>query len=111
MVKDKVDLFMAIHASNFQTYDLIIIKEKLEKLDDDKYYLIQSMQFQKPDTIFLIAILFGVERFFLNDNANGVLKLLTCYGCFIWWLLDIFSAKERTFKYNFELFNKTLAFT
>jgi hypothetical protein len=110
MQKDKVDLFLALNGNCFQPFNLMMVKEKLEKLEDDKFYLIQSMQFQKPDTIFLIAILFGVERFFLDDATKGVLKLITCYGCFVWWLLDIFSAKERACQYNFDLFNRTLSF-
>ncbi len=110
MEKSKVDMFMAINSINFQPHDLIRIKEKLEKLDDEKFYLVQSIQFQKPDTIFLIAIFFGLERFFLEDIAMGVLKFVTCYGCFIWWIADIFSAKERTYRYNAEKLNKVLSF-
>jgi len=109
MEKSKIDMFMAINATNFQSHELIIIKEKLEKMDDEKYFLIQSIQFQKPDTIFLIAIFFGLERFFLEDTTMGILKFVTCYGCFIWWIADIFSAKERTYKYNFEKLNRTLS--
>jgi hypothetical protein len=110
MEKSKVDMFMTMNASNFQATDLNLIKERLEKMDDDKYYLIQNLQFQKPDTIFLIAILLGWERFWLNDIALGVVKLVTLYGCFIWWLVDIFSAKNRAMKYNLNIFNQATSF-
>lgn len=110
MEKSKVDMFLAMNSGNFIQNDLMMIKEKLEKLDDDKFFIIQGLQFQKPDTILLIAILLGWDRFWLNDVALGILKVLTCYGCFIWWLVDIFTAKERTYKYNIQQFNKAVAF-
>jgi hypothetical protein len=109
MEKSKVDMFLAINAQNFRPSDLMIIKEKLEKISDDKSYVVHSLQLQKPETIFLIAILLGWERFWLDDTALGLLKVLTAYGCMVWWLLDIFSAKERAMKYNLQLFNQSLS--
>ena len=103
-------MFLSMNSGNFKQSDLMMIKEKLEKFDDDKFYLIQGLQFQKPDTIFLIAILLGWERFWLNDVALGIIKVITFYGCMVWWLVDIFSAKERTYKYNLQQINQALAF-
>ena len=110
MEKAKVDMFLMMNSANFQPHDLMMVKERLEKLDDDKFYLIQGLQFQKPDTIFLIAILLGWERFWLDDIALGIVKILTFYGCLIWWLVDIFSAKERVYKYNLQQFNRAVSF-
>lgn len=103
-------MFLSMNSGNFKQTDLMMIKEKLEKLEDDKFYLIQGLQFQKPDTIFLIAILLGWERFWLNDVALGIIKVITFYGCLVWWLVDIFSAKERTYKYNLQQINQALSF-
>ena len=110
MEKSKIDMFLSMNAANFKPSDWTMIKERLEKLDDDKFYLIQGLQFQKPDTIFIISILLGWERFWLGDIALGLVKILTAFGCGIWWLVDIFTAKERTFKYNLQQFNQALAF-
>lgn len=109
MEKSKVDMFIGLNAENFAPQDLMTIKAKLEQLDDDKFYLIQGAEYQKPSTIFLIAILLGWERFWLDDIAMGILKIITCYGCFIWWLVDIFSAKDRTKKYNFKKFTQAVS--
>ena len=93
MEKSKVDMYIGLNAESFKPQDLMVIKDKLEKMDDDKFYLIQGIELQKPSTIFLIAIILGWERFWLDDVGLGILKIVTLYGCGIWWLVDILSAK------------------
>ncbi|MCK9617607.1 MAG: TM2 domain-containing protein [Lentimicrobiaceae bacterium] len=110
MEKSKVDMFIGMNAENFNPQDIMVIKERLEKMDDDKFYLIQCTEFQKPSIILIIAILLGWERFWLDDMGLGIVKILTCYGCGIWWLIDIISAKERTKKYNFKIFVQKTSF-
>jgi len=110
MEKSKIDIFIGMNAENFEPQDLMAIKDKLEKMEDDKFLIIQGAEFQKPSTIFLIAILLGWERFWLDDVVLGIVKVITFYGCFIWWLVDIFSAKERAKKYNFKKFVQLSSF-
>ncbi|MBM3428617.1 MAG: TM2 domain-containing protein [Bacteroidetes bacterium] len=110
MEKSKVEMFLLMNASCFRTADLVIIKERLEKMEDSQFYLLQSVQFQKPDFILVISILLGWERFWLNDIGLGILKVVTCYGCLVWWLIDIISAKDRTYKHNMNEFNKAMMF-
>jgi len=31
----------------------------------------------------------GVDRFLMNKVGTGILKLLTCGGAGIWWLVDV----------------------
>jgi hypothetical protein len=110
MEKAKIDMFIGMNSENFEPQDLMAIRDKLEKIDDGKFLVIQGAEFQKPSTIFLIALLLGWERFWLDDVALGILKIVTCYGCFIWWIVDIFSAKERAKKYNFKKFVQLSSF-
>jgi hypothetical protein len=38
--------------------------------------LLQSIKLQKPQTIFLIALLLGWERFLLGDIGLGIVKVI-----------------------------------
>lgn len=31
----------------------------------------------------------GIDRFYLGHIVLGILKLVTCAGCGIWWLVDL----------------------
>lgn len=106
MEKSKVDMIAGMYIEYFDPQQLMAIREKLEQMDDSKAFLMQGADFQKPSTILLIAVLLGWERFWLDDMTMGVLKVITAYGCGIWWLIDIFSAKRRAMDYNFNKFNK-----
>lgn len=77
-------------------------------MDDSKEPLILSLNLQKPNLILIIAIVFGWDRLFLGDIGLGILKVLTCYGVFVWWLIDIFTAKKRTYDYNYKKFNQAV---
>ena len=44
------------------------------------------------------------EWFLLGDTGLGVLKLLTCGGCGIWWLIDLFTVQKKTRQYNYQKF-------
>ncbi|GHS94376.1 hypothetical protein FACS1894207_2470 [Bacteroidia bacterium] len=110
MDTNQVNFWLSINAANFAPSTLPIVKSKLEQIDDTQMMFLQSVSFKKPSTIFLIAILLGWERFFLGDIVLGIVKVVTGYGCGIWWLIDIFSAKKRAQQYNFAQFQKTTAF-
>ena len=108
MEKSKIDTFLSLNFENFDPSDVVYIRESLQNIDDNKAVAIHGLSFQKPKTIFILALLTGWERFFLDDIGLGLAKVLTCYGCFIWWLIDIFSAKKRARKYNIDKFNQLM---
>ena len=107
----KPELVQVFMMKNGECFDMMVIQDvqnKLAEVDDAKYALLMSMNLQQPTIILIIAIVLGWERFFLDDIGLGVLKVITCYGFGIWWLIDIFSAQRRTYEYNYKKFNETL---
>jgi TM2 domain-containing membrane protein YozV len=110
MEKRKIDLFIGMRAGYFSPLDMGTIRAQLERMDDDQFIMVQSVSYQNPSTIFLISILLGWERFWLEDPIKGILKIITCYGCLIWWFIDIFSAKRRAQEYNFKKFMELAAY-
>ena len=108
MKPDLVQAFMLKSGECFDPVTLQEVQSKLLELDDNKASYIMSANYQNPTLILIIAILLGWERFFLDDIGMGVLKVITCYGIGIWWLVDIFTAQRRTYEYNYKKFNEML---
>lgn len=69
-------------------------------------------QMTEPTVAIILSIflgVLGVDRFYIGDTGIGVGKLLTCGGCYIWWLIDIFLIIDATKQRNFELLSRYLA--
>ncbi len=41
---------------------------------------------------------FGVDRFYTGHIGLGILKLLTCGGFGIWWLIDVIFVATGTYR-------------
>ena len=94
---------------NGECFDMMALQDvqnKLAEVDDSRSALLMGLSLQNPTLMLIIAIILGWERFFLDDIALGVLKVITCYGCGIWWLIDVFTAQRRTCEYNYKKFNE-----
>ena len=107
MDSNKVDLFISTMGNMFPNTKLAIVKERLERLDDSKLTIVQSMDYKNPTTMLLFSIFLGglgVDRFMLGQVGLGILKIITFGGCGIWTIIDWFTVTGRTKEKNFELF-------
>lgn len=107
----KQEFIQAFMLKNGECFDMAVVQEvqrQLAAVDDTKAAYFMSLNLQKPTVMLVIAILLGWERFFLDDIGLGVVKVITCYGFGIWWLVDIFTAQRRTYDYNFKKFNEAM---
>lgn len=107
MDSKKVDMFIATMSTKFPNTKIMVIKERLERLDDSKFTVVQSMDYKDPTTLLIISIFLGalgVDRFMLGEIGLGVLKLLTLGGCGIWTIIDWFTVMNRTKEKNFQVF-------
>ncbi len=109
MEQQKVDLFLMQRGECFPPEQIPIIRQKLMDLDENKAMMIQAVDYRNPTLMLVLSILvgsLGVDRFMLGDIGLGVLKLITCGGCGIWWIIDLILIMDKTRKYNFQKFSQ-----
>ena len=113
MDANKVDMFMMSNTKYFEGHNLHAIRERLLALDDDKWPMIQMVQYKDPTTALLISIFagdYGIDRFYIGDTGMGVGKLLTCGGAGIWLIVDWFLIQGATKQKNLEKFNQAMMY-
>ena len=111
MEQSKIDMYLAQNAKMLPASKLPLIKDALAKVDESKLIYLQSVEYKDPNTVLILSILLGtlgIDRFILGDAGMGVLKLLTCGGVYVWWIIDMVNAQERTQAYNFKKLSETL---
>ena len=98
-------MFLLTSAKYFPSESISVVKEKLEKLSEDKAVLLHSLQFKDPTMMLIISILIGtlgVDRFILGQTGLGVAKLLTCGGLGVWTIIDWFLIMGETRNVNLQ---------
>lgn len=69
------------------------------------------MQMKDPIISLILSIVvgyLGVDRFYVGDIGLGIIKLITCGGLYIWWLVDIFLIMGKTRMRNYERLTQVL---
>jgi hypothetical protein len=113
MEANKVDMFMMSNTKFFEGHNLFAIRERLLALDDEKWPMLQILQFKDPTTALLLSIFagtLGIDRFYIGDIGMGVGKLLTCGGLGIWKIVDFFLIQGATKQNNLEKFNQAMMY-
>lgn len=69
------------------------------------------MQMKDPIISLILSIVvgyLGIDRFYVGDIGLGIIKLITCGGLYIWWLVDIFLIMGKTRMKNYEQLTQVL---
>jgi TM2 domain-containing membrane protein YozV len=110
MDNNRVDMFIMSNSKFFESYQLNEIRNRLLAIPEERWPMIQFMQFKDPTTSLIISILagaLGIDRFYIGDTGLGIGKLLTCGGFGIWTIIDWFLIMDATKQKNIEQFNQT----
>lgn len=95
---------LIVYGSKLPAISLPMVREQLRTMDYNTANMV-FVQMKDPTLVLVISILFGVygiDRIYLGDVGLGILKLLTCGGLGIWWLIDLFLVMDRTREKNLE---------
>ena len=104
MTKEKIDMYVMTNQKYLPAEKMVIIRQKLQEINEEQFTLVSTVEFKDPTTILLISLFlggFGVDRFMLGDTAMGILKLFTMGLCGILTIIDWFSVQKKTREVNF----------
>lgn len=104
MNNQQVDQLIAIYGNKLPYTALGTIREKLAGMDYNtaSIYLAQA---KDPTIAIILSVLvgtLGIDRIYIGDITIGILKLITCGGCGIWWLIDLFLIMDATKEKNLQ---------
>lgn len=103
MTQEKVDAYLLANAKYFPVESIMVVRDKLLSIPEEKMINLQSIEFKDPNTLLLVSVLigaYGVDRFMEGNVGMGILKLLTGGVCGIMTIYDWCTIKKRTKKNN-----------
>lgn len=99
------EAWVAANAGKFLPGDMVVIRQKLENMDESQVTVLTSVGLKDPVVALLLSIFLGglgIDRFYTGNIGLGILKLLTCGVFGILYLIDLFlimgAAKKANFK-------------
>ncbi|MFZ4474035.1 MAG: TM2 domain-containing protein [Saprospiraceae bacterium] len=107
MEQIKIEMLISMMSEKLPSDKLMLVRDQLSRLDDNKLPIIQSIQYKDPTTLLIISLFvggLGIDRFMLGETGLGVAKLLTCGGVGIWTIVDWFTVMGRTKELNYQKF-------
>lgn len=104
MDQQKVDMYIMTNQKYFPAEKIMLIKERLLALDEQKFQMVSMIELKDPTTLLLISIFIGglgIDRFMIGDTGMGILKLLTGGCCGVLTIIDWFTISKKTKELNF----------
>lgn len=118
--QEKIQSFMIRNSCKLELSDYYYIKNRLKKLNDDQFSLLEVIHLKHQLIMIFISYCFGwfgIDRILLHDYKKGIIKFLMFLMFFtipisiIWWIYDLITTAERTKQHNYDLINNTIELT
>lgn len=93
---------LMVYGNKLPSASFPMVRERLEQLDDPMANMLLA-QLKDPTISLVLSILlggYGIDRIYIGEVGLGILKLLTCGGLGVWWLIDLVLIMERTRENN-----------
>lgn len=87
----------------FNETDVTLIKKALLSCNNEAFERACRVKLRNPAGMRLLSFVlgtYGIDRFLIGDIKLGCLKLFTCGGFLILWLVDIIYIKQQTKYFN-----------
>ena len=104
MDQQKVDMYIMTNQKYFPAEKIMLIKDRLLALDEQRFQMVSMIELKDPTTLLLISIFIGglgIDRFMIGDTGMGILKLLTGGCCGVLTIIDWFTISKKTKELNF----------
>lgn len=102
MTQEQIDQFVLDNSEKILPEFVDTLRQRLQNADEATAQTAFS-QTRNSTLMLVMAVLLGglgVDRFMLGQKFLGILKLITGGGFFMWYIIDLFTVKDRTRKYN-----------
>ena len=89
------------------------IENALLSASDNSLLYLDGIKYKKPSNTLLVSVFvgfLGIDRFYLDDIKNGVLKLISwlLFPVPIWWIIDLLLIKNLCRECNCKLLIDTI---
>lgn len=104
MEQQQIEQLIAIYGSKIPFESVLTVKERLKEMDYSTASIILA-QAKDPTISIILSIIvgsLGIDRIYIGDIGLGILKLITCGGCGLWWLIDLFLIMGATKQKNLQ---------
>ena len=103
METKQIDQLLMANASKLPPEGVALLRERLMNVEDTVSAQVAFSQLKDPTIALILSIIlgpYGIDRFYIGDIGLGMLKLITCGGAFVWFLIDIFLIMDTTRRKN-----------